>query len=57
MAEKLAALERTSTWDLISLPTQVTPITCKWVHKIKTRFDGSFESYKARLVVHGKSMG
>ena len=23
---------------------------CKWIYKIKTRFDGSIECYKARLV-------
>jgi hypothetical protein len=57
MAE-IAALERTSTWDLVPLPSFASPITCKWVYKIKTRFDGSIERYKARLhVVFNKSMG
>ena len=26
------------------------PISCRWVHKIKRRSDGSIERYKARLV-------
>ena len=52
MAEEIAALERTGTWDLVPLPPQVTPITCKWVYKIKTHSDGSLEHYKARLVAH-----
>lgn len=30
-------------------------IGCKWVFKIKTRFDSSSERYKARLVVKGYS--
>nr|XP_040245108.1 uncharacterized mitochondrial protein AtMg00810-like [Aegilops tauschii subsp. strangulata] len=33
MAEELAALERPGTWDLVSLPSGVRPITCKWVYK------------------------
>ena len=47
---EIAALERTGTWDLVSPPPGIRPITCKWVYKIKTRSDGSLERYKARLV-------
>ena len=53
MAEEIAALERTGTWDLVSLPPRVRPITCKRVYKVKTRSDGSLELYKARLVARG----
>jgi hypothetical protein len=53
MAEEIAALERTSTWDLVPTPPHVTPITCKWVYKVKTRSNGSLERYKARLVARG----
>ncbi|KAG8052716.1 hypothetical protein GUJ93_ZPchr0001g30599 [Zizania palustris] len=49
MAEKIAALERTRTWDLVPCPP-VVPISCKWVYKIKTSSDGSVERYKAHLV-------
>ncbi|KAG8065784.1 hypothetical protein GUJ93_ZPchr0004g38860 [Zizania palustris] len=53
MAEELATLEHTSTWDIFPLPHHVRPITYKWVYKVKTHFDGSLEYYKAHLVAHG----
>jgi len=53
MTKEIAALERTGTWDLVLMFPQVTPITCKWVYKIKTHYDGSLERYKAHLVARG----
>jgi hypothetical protein len=53
MLEELAALERTSMWDIVPLPSNVVPITCKWVFRVKTKSNGSIERYKARLVACG----
>lgn len=35
------------------MPSHVTPITCKWVYKVKIRSDGTLECYKARIVARG----
>jgi hypothetical protein len=53
MAKGIAALERTDMWDLVPCPPHVYLITCKWVYKVKTRFDGSLERYKTHLVARG----
>ena len=53
MKEKLDALNKTGTWDLVDLPFGKSSIGCKWVYKIKTRSDGTIDHYKARLVSRG----
>ena len=53
MADELSALQRMHTWDLMPLPSGITPVSCRWVYKIKTRADGSVERHKARLVARG----
>jgi hypothetical protein len=53
MAEEIAALEWTGTWDLVPCSPCVRPITCKWVYKVNTRSDGSLKRYKTRLVARG----
>jgi hypothetical protein len=35
MAEKIAALEWTGTWDLVPFPPCVRPISYKWVYNVK----------------------
>nr|GEV38853.1 hypothetical protein [Tanacetum cinerariifolium] len=53
MAEELAALHQTRSWDLVPFPVGKRAIGFHWVYKIKTKSNGSIERYKARLVSKG----
>ena len=53
MKEEFDALHKIGTWDLVDLPSRKSAISCKWVYKIKTRSDDTFDYYKARLVARG----
>ena len=53
MKEKLDALSKNHTWDLVTLSPRKSMVGCKWIYKSKTCFDRSIERYKARLVVKG----
>ncbi|XP_047257055.1 uncharacterized protein LOC107850820 isoform X4 [Capsicum annuum] len=53
MEEELLALKENDTWDIVSCPSNVHPIGCKWVYSIKFHSDGTLDRYKARLVVLG----
>ena len=53
MKEKLDALSKNHTWDLVTFSPRKSMVGCKWIYKSKTCFDRSIERYKARLVVKG----
>ena len=53
MKEELDALSKNHTWNLVTLPSGKSVVSCKWIYKIKTRFDWFIEHYKARLVAKG----
>ena len=38
---------------MVDIPSRKSAIGCKWVYKIKTRWDGTVDFYKARLVARG----
>lgn len=51
--EEIDALERNNTWTLVKLPERRTPISCKWVFRVKRSENGEEDRYKARLVARG----
>ncbi|KAK1413456.1 hypothetical protein QVD17_35229 [Tagetes erecta] len=55
MKEEFEALKRNETWALVPKPSDVKPVSCKWVYKLKHKPDGSVDRYKARLVARGFS--
>ena len=45
--EKVKALEKNGTRELVDLPRGKTIVGCKWVFTVKYKSDGSLEWYKA----------
>jgi hypothetical protein len=42
-----------NTWVLVDLPLGSKPIGCKWIFRRKYNYDGSIQTFKARLVTKG----
>ena len=51
--EKIRALEKNGTWEVMNLPRGKRSVGCKWVFTIKYQADGTIERYKVRLVAKG----
>ena len=43
------------TWLLVDCPSNIKPIGCKWVYRIKYKSNGEVDKYKERLVDKGLS--
>jgi len=53
MDVELHALDRNQTWTLVPPPSNIKPIGCRWVYKLKHKPDGTVDRFKARLVAKG----
>ena len=52
---EIDSLHENDVWELVELTKDRKPVGSKWVFKVKTNADGSFERYKACLVAQGYS--
>ena len=55
MDQEFRSLIKNETWELADLPAGRSPVTVKWVFKIKTKSDGTVDRYKARCCARGFS--
>ncbi|XP_058004740.1 retrovirus-related Pol polyprotein from transposon RE2 isoform X2 [Hevea brasiliensis] len=53
MDEKMKALEKNKTWELVDLLLGKEVVGLKRVYKLKYKPDGSVQKHKARIVAHG----
>ena len=53
MVEEMDALSSNGTWELVTLPSDKSPVGCCWVFTVKVGPDGLVDRLKARLVVKG----
>jgi len=53
MNKEVRALQANKTWYITELPSNKTPIGCKWIYNMKYKSDGSIDRYKAWLVAKG----
>jgi len=53
MADEYNSLIANNTLDLVLPSTNANVTGCRWVYKVKQKFDGSLDCYKARLVAQG----
>jgi len=51
--EEMDSLSQNNTLDLVELLEGRSVVGCKWIFKLKWKFDGNIERYKARLVAKG----
>ncbi len=49
------SLMEMKTWELVELPKNRKPVSCKWVFRVKHNKDGMIERFKSRLVARGFS--
>ena len=54
MDEEIISLHSNNVWELVELPHDIKPITCKWVYKVKYNTDRSIDRYKA-VAAHCRS--
>lgn len=47
MQAEIDALEANQTWEFTTLSPRKKSVQCRWVRKVKFKFDGKIERHKA----------
>jgi len=55
MAQEYESIMKNDVWDIVLRPKGKSVVTSKRLYKIKHRFDGSIQKYKARFMARGFS--
>lgn len=53
MHTEMDALQHNHTWDIVSFPSGVKHVSCRWVYALKFLADGTIDRRKARLAAKG----
>ncbi|KAL3686396.1 hypothetical protein R1sor_008970 [Riccia sorocarpa] len=53
MDNEMSSIAKNDTWKLVRLPPGHTPITAKWVYRVKEVTNGTGPIFKARIVARG----
>ncbi|XP_048440370.1 uncharacterized mitochondrial protein AtMg00820-like [Pyrus x bretschneideri] len=53
MDQKIQAIDKNNTWELMELPSEGKTIGVKWVFKTKLNENGEMDKYKEKLVAKG----
>nr|GEW86901.1 zinc finger, CCHC-type [Tanacetum cinerariifolium] len=51
--DEIGSIMENNTWVLSDLQPGCKPLGCKWIFKRKMKVDGTFDKFKARLVIQG----
>lgn len=53
MIVEIEALQKSETWEIVSLPKKEKPAGFIWVYIVKYKAYGTIDKYKARLLAKG----
>nr|GEW77727.1 zinc finger, CCHC-type [Tanacetum cinerariifolium] len=51
--DEIGSIIENNTWVLSDLSPGCKPLGCKWIFKMKMKFDGTIDKFKSRLVIQG----
>ena len=53
MEKEISAILKNDTWEIVYRPAKKSPITVKWIYKLKKDSSGNITKLKARIVAQG----